>query len=101
MIGLIDRALALNPSFARGWHISGLLRLCDQARGLRPNDPVERDAVCFHWETGERDLDLKKLFYKFVQPQVIAAARSQTPPQVQSPIAENHGKAGSDQFWPR
>ena len=27
MIGLIDRALALNPSFARGWHISGLLRL--------------------------------------------------------------------------
>src|SRR5438874_2369053 len=27
MIGLIDRALALNPSFARGWNISGLLRL--------------------------------------------------------------------------
>jgi len=27
MIGLIDRAVALNPSFARGWHISGLLRL--------------------------------------------------------------------------
>jgi TolB-like protein len=27
MIGLVDRALALNPSFARGWHISGLLRL--------------------------------------------------------------------------
>jgi adenylate cyclase len=27
MIGLIDRALALNPSFARGWHVSGLLRL--------------------------------------------------------------------------
>jgi hypothetical protein len=24
MIGLIDRALALNPSFARGWNISGL-----------------------------------------------------------------------------
>jgi tetratricopeptide (TPR) repeat protein len=23
---LVDRALALNPSFARGWHISGLLR---------------------------------------------------------------------------
>jgi tetratricopeptide (TPR) repeat protein len=27
MIGLIDRALSLNPSFARGWNISGLLRL--------------------------------------------------------------------------
>ena len=27
MIGLIDRALALNPSFARGWHASGTLRI--------------------------------------------------------------------------
>ena len=27
MIGLIDRALALNPSFARGWYLSGLLRI--------------------------------------------------------------------------
>ena len=27
MMGLVDRALALNPSFARGWSISGLLRL--------------------------------------------------------------------------
>jgi adenylate cyclase len=26
MIGLIDRALALNPSFARGWFVSGVLR---------------------------------------------------------------------------
>ncbi len=26
MMALVDRALALNPSFARGWHISGLLR---------------------------------------------------------------------------
>ena len=26
MMALIDRALALNPSFARGWHISGVLR---------------------------------------------------------------------------
>ena len=26
MIGLVDRALAVNPSFARGWNISGLLR---------------------------------------------------------------------------
>jgi adenylate cyclase len=26
MVALVDRALALNPSFARGWHISGNLR---------------------------------------------------------------------------
>ena len=28
MIGLVDRALALNPSFARGWYVSGVLRIC-------------------------------------------------------------------------
>ena len=27
MIGLVDRALALNPSFARGWYVSGNLRV--------------------------------------------------------------------------
>jgi adenylate cyclase len=27
MMALVDRALTLNPSFARGWHSSGLLRL--------------------------------------------------------------------------
>src|SRR5437899_746990 len=27
MIGLVDRALALNPSFARGWYVSGVLRV--------------------------------------------------------------------------
>jgi pentatricopeptide repeat protein len=26
-IGLVDRALTLNPSFARGWYVSGILRL--------------------------------------------------------------------------
>jgi adenylate cyclase len=26
MLGLVDRALALNPSYARGWYVSGLLR---------------------------------------------------------------------------
>jgi len=26
-IGLVDRALALNPSFARGWFVSGILRV--------------------------------------------------------------------------
>jgi adenylate cyclase len=27
MVALVDRALVLNPSFARGWHISGQLRM--------------------------------------------------------------------------
>jgi adenylate cyclase len=27
MIGLVHRALALNPSFARGWYLSGIIRL--------------------------------------------------------------------------
>jgi TolB-like protein len=27
MIALVDRALALNPNFARGWHVDGILRL--------------------------------------------------------------------------
>jgi TolB-like protein/class 3 adenylate cyclase len=27
MMALVDRALALNPNFARGWHLSGALRL--------------------------------------------------------------------------
>jgi len=27
MIGLVDRALALNPSYARGWYVSGLVRI--------------------------------------------------------------------------
>ena len=27
MLGLVDRALVLNPSFARGWYVSGLLRI--------------------------------------------------------------------------
>src|SRR5262249_35635645 len=34
MIGLIDRALALNPSFARGWHLSGSLRVWAGQPGL-------------------------------------------------------------------
>jgi hypothetical protein len=34
MIGLVDRAVALNPSFARGWSVSGLLRLFAGQRDL-------------------------------------------------------------------
>jgi adenylate cyclase len=34
MIGLVDRALALNPSYARGWFVSGLLRVWAGQPGL-------------------------------------------------------------------
>src|SRR5205085_10816428 len=36
MIALVDRALALNPSYARGWYISGALRIWagDLAAGI-------------------------------------------------------------------
>jgi TolB-like protein/Flp pilus assembly protein TadD len=34
MIGLVDRALRLNPSFARGWFLSGLVRLWAGQHGL-------------------------------------------------------------------
>ena len=27
MMGLVDRALAVNPIYARGWFVSGILRL--------------------------------------------------------------------------
>jgi TolB-like protein len=37
MMGLVDRALALNPSFARGWHISGVLGLW----AGQPDDAIE------------------------------------------------------------
>jgi len=44
MIALVDRALALNPSFSRGWHISGILRNC----AGRPDVAIE------HLETALR-----------------------------------------------
>jgi TolB-like protein/class 3 adenylate cyclase len=37
MIALADRALALNPSYARGWHVSGVLRL----RAGQPDIAIE------------------------------------------------------------
>jgi hypothetical protein len=40
-IGLIDRSVALNPSFARGWAWSGALRLC----------AGQRDVALAHIET--------------------------------------------------
>ena len=51
MMALVDRALALNPNFARGWHASGFLRMyagepeiaierCEAALRLRPRARV-------------------------------------------------------------
>jgi tetratricopeptide (TPR) repeat protein len=44
MMALIDRALALNPSFARGWLISGIIR-------LRAGQP---DKTIAHLKTAQR-----------------------------------------------
>jgi adenylate cyclase len=41
MTALVDRALALNPSFARGYYISGMLRLW----AGEPNAAIERAEV--------------------------------------------------------
>ena len=41
MIGLVDRALVLNPSFARGWNVSGILR--NYRRSLRSRDRAFQD----------------------------------------------------------
>ena len=43
MIALIDRALALNPSFARGWHVSGVVRIW----AGQPEVAVEHTKVAF------------------------------------------------------
>ena len=49
MIGLVDLALSLNPSYARGWYLSGLLRLWagqsdDRARrDLAAPEPARAD----------------------------------------------------------
>ncbi len=56
MLALVDRALSLNPSFARGWYLGGLLRLMagepDRALAdietslrLSPRDPVGTQSV--------------------------------------------------------
>ena len=37
MIALVDRALALNPSYARGWHLSGNLRVMQASSKTRAN----------------------------------------------------------------
>jgi adenylate cyclase len=41
MMALVDRALALNPSYARGWHISGTLRM----RAGQPDVAIEHVGV--------------------------------------------------------
>jgi TolB-like protein/class 3 adenylate cyclase len=51
MLAMIDRAVLLNPSFARGWYLSGMLRLMagdldtaidhiERSQRLSPRDPV-------------------------------------------------------------
>src|SRR5271170_4110891 len=51
MMALVDRALAINPSFARGWYISGIIKLwagqpdiaindCEVSLRLSPRGPI-------------------------------------------------------------
>jgi len=44
MIALVDRALALNPNYARGWRASGMLRM----------DAGQPDLAIEHFETAQR-----------------------------------------------
>jgi adenylate cyclase len=60
MIGLLDRALALNPSYARGWYLSGLLRAwagqldlaiehVETSLRLSPRDRMGQPLVAMGW----------------------------------------------------
>jgi predicted TPR repeat methyltransferase len=44
MMALVDRAVALNPNYARGWHIGGVLRV----------DAGQLDIAIEHFETALR-----------------------------------------------
>jgi tetratricopeptide (TPR) repeat protein len=50
MIGLVDRALVLNPSFARGWFVSGLLRVL----GGQPDLAIEHVETSLRLSPRER-----------------------------------------------
>jgi hypothetical protein len=41
MMALVDRALAINPNFARGWHVSGVLRKGPNSH-IAPQSPSDR-----------------------------------------------------------
>jgi tetratricopeptide (TPR) repeat protein len=56
MIALVDRALALNPSFARGWYISGYLRLL-------AGDP---DIAIEHIDTSQRLSPLARIGWSLI-----------------------------------
>jgi TolB-like protein/class 3 adenylate cyclase len=56
MMALVDRALALNPNFARGWHVSGVLRVyagqlelaiehCEKALRLSPRSRISMPSM--------------------------------------------------------
>ena len=76
MTALVDRALALNPSFARGWHVSGTLRLyaghldlaiehCETALRLSPRTRISMPSLTIigaaHFLAHRFDAALSKL----------------------------------------
>jgi|SRR6516165_3173920 len=50
MMALVDRALALNPSYARGWQVSGMLRIY----AGQPNIAIERVEIALRLSPRER-----------------------------------------------
>jgi TolB-like protein/class 3 adenylate cyclase len=50
MVGLVDRALALNPSFARGWYLSGQIRIF----GSQPDLAIEHAETSIRLSPHER-----------------------------------------------
>jgi adenylate cyclase len=78
MIGLVDRALTLNPSFARGWFVSGLLRVfagqhdlaiehLETALRLSPREPIGAPLSVMGWA-----YFLKRQFDKAAEQLVLA-----------------------------
>jgi adenylate cyclase len=63
MMTLVDRALAINPSFSRGWHLSGVLRLW----AGQPDAAIEhlKTALRFspHTRTGWSHADLGAAYF--------------------------------------
>ena len=77
MIGLVDRALSLNPSFARGWNISALLRLY----AGEPDRAIEHAGTALRLSPRERvgtPLVVMGLAYFFKRQFDEAAAKLQT-----------------------
>src|SRR5213075_3066471 len=71
MMGLVDRALVLNPSFARGWYLSGLLRVfaghpdlaiehLETSLRLSPRERMGQPLACSAWPISSNTASMKR-----------------------------------------